>query len=145
MIDYENDEQTKTCEACGAKMVPYRHKLNTGMVMSLKKLYDVGGSAHLNALQIDYNQRCNFQKMRYWGLVGKGGAEAGVWIISQYGKLFVEGQSTAPSHAWSYRGVTVDKDDPDVSHLSFSDLMEGGPLASYGKLADYVDDSEPTD
>ena len=68
--DYSTDSN-KICTSCGAKMVAYRHKLNTGMVTSLQKLLNVGGSAHLNALQLDYNQRCNFQKLRYWGLAGR--------------------------------------------------------------------------
>lgn len=140
--DYSTDSN-KICTSCGAKMVAYRHKLNTGMVTSLQKLLNVGGSAHLNALQLDYNQRCNFQKLRYWGLAGRAEQESGVWIISQYGKAFLAGLSTAPSHAWSYRGVPIDKDDPEISHVHFSDLMAGGSAASYDKRDDYSGGSEP--
>jgi len=140
---YDDDysaEADKICSACGAKMVEYRHKLNAGMVTSLKKLYDVGGSAHLNALELNYNQRCNFQKLRYWGLVGRASNESGVWILSQYGRAFIEGTSTAPSHTWSYRGDPIDKEDNDITNVTFSDILED---RAYKKRDDYLDDEEP--
>lgn len=145
----EMNEEQKTCSHCGAKMVAYKHKLNYGMAQSLKKLYALGGSAHLNALELNYNQRCNFQKIRYWGLVFKSNQESGVWVISSYGKMFVEGKVSAPSHAWSYRGEPIEKEDSEITHIYFSDLTPVNnakidkELAVYKKREDYADDSEP--
>ena len=150
MNDFQGlEEQPKTCDSCGAKMVDYRHKLNVGIVISLKKLYDVGGSAHLNALQLSYISRSNFQKLRYWGLVGRREQESGVWIISSYGRAFIEGKVTAPSHVWSYRGQPIDKDDKDITYVNFSDFVGNATtqkekdLLTYKKRPDYADDAEP--
>ena len=103
------EENRRICECCGAKMVEYRHALNKGMTIALKELYDQGGKAHIATMKLNFNQRSNFQKLQYWGLIfqttsPKGEASAGWWALTNLGKDFVAGGYAVRRHAWSYRG-----------------------------------------
>ena len=66
MMNDDYEENKNTCPHCNAKMVRYTHALNLGMALGLKALADAGGESHIKHLGLDFNQRSNFQKMKYW-------------------------------------------------------------------------------
>lgn len=102
------------CDACGAKIVEYRQRLNQLHVEGLRALYAAGGKGvHIGKdLQLEFSEQSNFQKMRYFGLVEKAYTEDGLrqkgrWDITQKGRLFVEGIGYCYPVVWTYRGDPV--------------------------------------
>ncbi len=146
------EEENKTrCETCGAKILAYRHVLNKGMTISLKELYDQGGKAHIAALKLNYNQRSNFQKLQYWGLIyqtssPKGKGSAGWWGLTELAKDFIAGGYAVPRHAWSYRGRAIDPKEKRPEYVLFSDLypyvVQEDDLVRYKQRPEYAEDGE---
>lgn len=104
---------SELCEACGAKVVRYPHNLNKGLLAGLRQLYRAGpGDQHLEDLNLTYSQRCNFQKLQYWGLVAPSFDESGkrllgYWRITNHGRAFILGHDDAAAKVWTYRGQAV--------------------------------------
>lgn len=100
------------CEHCDAKMIHYRHSLNKGLakgLIILDKKY--GGIASLNEMkELNFNQKNNFQKLRYWGLVKKG--EDCRWQITEEGLRFVKGEEIVPKIVITYRNQFEKFDGP---------------------------------
>ena len=82
-----------TCEACGKRQASYTHKLNQGLVASLKKLSEVyiDKPVKLKDLGLTFNQHANFQKLQYWGLVER---ETRGYHLTATGRLFLSGDVT---------------------------------------------------
>lgn len=142
--DCENneDKKQKRCEACNAKIVNYSHKLNAGLVTALKKMYDHSDTmVHLGRLDLTYNQRCNFPKLKYWGLVQQGKL-SGYWYLTKTGGEFVEGHIGVPSHMVTYRNEVVGAA-PDP--VFFRDLYPytAPQIVGYDKREDYANNAEP--
>jgi hypothetical protein len=96
----------KYCDCCGAKMVEYTHMLNLPLLTALLKLYNAGhGEHHLRDLNLTYSERCNFQKLRYWGLVER--REGGRWEMTMHGRFFARGEVRVPRAVQTYRAKTV--------------------------------------
>jgi hypothetical protein len=151
IIMFDDSENNKICECCGAKMVTYKHKINKGATIAMKRLYDMGGKAHLELLGLTYNQRCNFQKLRYWGLAhNSDGKKNGVWELTGMGENFVEGKTAVMSHAASYRGDPVELP-PNVKKYAkpvlFSEIypyiIQDKEAVRYKQREEYADDAEP--
>ena len=144
----DGEKNTKVCECCGAKMVTYTHKLNKGATIAMKRLYDVGGTSHLDNIQLTYSQRCNFQKLQYWGLVKPASEKSGAWVLTDRGTNFVEGRTAVPSHAASYRGSPVEVPDKKlVKPVLFSELypyyIQDEESVRYKQREEYAEDAEP--
>lgn len=96
------------CPHCGAKIVEYRHALNTPLIRALAKLYQHGDAVNLRELNLDRNEWDNFQKLKYWGLVYQveveGKRKKGVWWLTLRGVEFIEGRLRIPKSVWTYRG-----------------------------------------
>lgn len=68
------------CETCGAKLVEYKHGLSKGLCRSLIQVavtFKDTKAHEIKEMGLDYNHRCNFQKLKYWGLVEKVGEQTG--------------------------------------------------------------------
>lgn len=113
----------KACEKCGHTSTAYTHNLNRPMVnafvamvdeyLSTKDLVNVYALSNLT-----YNQKCNFQKLRYFGLVDFIGSKG--WYPTDFGLEFYYGNRRvktpvatmanrvlAPDHpAWQTHAVT---------------------------------------
>jgi hypothetical protein len=93
-------EPSKVCEHCGAKTVEYKHTFSDALAVGLFKLYAAGGGPiNLKDLALTRNQWDNFQKLRYWQLVGQsyrkdGTRMNGYWHITSVGKIFIETWAT---------------------------------------------------
>ena len=140
----EDEDGNKRCTCCGATIVKYRHKFNKGMAIGLYRLAQAGGVEHLKRLKLAYNQRTNFQKMQYWGLVRKlkassgGGRTKGYWELTDKGRMFVNNEITIPYYAWSYRGKPVETEGEPCSINEFAYLPE-----TYDEFEDYAETSVP--
>lgn len=116
----------KLCSACDAPMVEYRHTLSKGLISALAKACEQDGPFHLNSLGLTYNQQCNFQKLRYWGLVAKcydpdGERNNGWWVVSDFGRNFFNGRITCARQVWTYRGDFLCF---DGEHVYVSQVLE---------------------
>lgn len=101
-----------SCTHCGAPTVEYKHSLSTGLARCLRAIFEAGNFAHVGDLPLSYNDRCNFQKLRYWDLVRyaddpSGSKAGGWWALTPLGQGFVAGVYTAPKSVWTYRGSRV--------------------------------------
>lgn len=105
-------KKSKVCECCGAKMVEYKHSLNVGLVIALKKLVHHGKPATLKELNLYVNQFNNFQKLQYWGLVDKN--ENYEWVATKLANDFFNGYSI-PKSVWTYRGKFIRADEKTVN------------------------------
>jgi hypothetical protein len=115
------------CKLCGAKTVEYSHNINKGLCNAIVKLYNAGGMAQLSNISLTKSEYCNFQKLKYWGLVDKitnieKRGKGGEWMITKSGKDFVMGQCAIPEKAITYRGETIRHEGADTFiHLIISD------------------------
>lgn len=152
MNDYDEDKPT-VCACCGAKTVVYTHKLNAGSAIAMKRLYEAGGRKHIKFLGLTHDQRCNFQKLKHWELVGNtDGRKNGVWELTGTGVNFVEGKTAVLSHAASYRGERVElppRTKKSASPVLFSEIypyaLQDEEITRYKQRDEYADDAEPFD
>ena len=106
------EEKTETCDHCGAKVVEYKHGLNRGIVTALTAFFEKHAlkAADMSAMGFSYSQRCNWQKLQYWGLVEKANPlskKGGEWRVTQRGAEFVSGWLRVPHFAVTYRAKVV--------------------------------------
>jgi hypothetical protein len=148
-----NEEKNTYCSYCNAKMVTYIHRLNKGASIAMKRLYDAGGQSHLKLLGLTYDQRCNFQKLRYWGLARNcDGKKNGVWELTGAGENFVEGKTAVMSHAASYRGEPVElpqKAKKRTKPVTFAEIypyiIQDEDTVRYKQREEYAKDAEPNE
>jgi len=144
----DSEKNTKLCECCGAKMVTYTHKINKGATIAMKRLYDAGGISHLDNIKLTHSQRCNFQKLKYWGLVKPASEQSGAWVLTDIGISFVEGRTAVPSHAASYRASPVEvPNKKQVKPVLFKDIypyeIQDRETVRYKQREEYAEDAEP--
>lgn len=135
----------KECPECGAAMMSYRHNLNKNLMTALYSLFRAGNyrkmPLKLDDLPLTRNQKDNFQKLRYWGLVEKsydlfGHRMQGRWNITNLGIGFIEQGVAIPNVVVTYRG---DVSHYDGKHVTF---QEKAPLY-YQQRQEYARDAEP--
>lgn len=119
-------------------MVKHVHTLNKGMLQALIKISDFKIPVNLKDLDLTFNQRDNFQKLRYWNLVRKsynaeGKRIGGHWEITELGLRFVNGEISMPQSAITYRGEVVEY---KGENKYFSDVKE-----LYKRSEDYSRDA----
>ena len=131
----------KYCEHCGAKMVEYKHGLSKKLCRALAMVVTRSNSTEpqeIREMGLDYSHRCNFQKLRYWGLVEKIGdkdSKGGLWRVTERGMAFVMGKISCPRFAWTYRGDVVRHEGEPINITDIS----GG----WKYRIDYARESEP--
>ena len=109
----------KFCECCGAKLVKYKHSLSKSLLRCLYIPSALGyKSFNPGELDMNYNQRANFQKLQYWGLVERcdqDKAKGGDWRITEKGWFFLRGEIKVHKIAWTFRGKLERYDGEEVS------------------------------
>lgn len=118
----------KTCPDCGAKMVEYTFSFNVGLATFLIQLYRAHRAIPTHELDLEYSQRTNSQKLRYWGLAKS--ESRGVWQITFDGKSFVESQTLIHERVVMYRNEFV-RFEGDL--IRIGDVVRG-----YQTYADFV-------
>lgn len=139
---------THTCAYCGSKVVEYRHGLNRLLVRALQIAWRVSdGGAHQFKVSdneaFSYSERCNFQKLKYWGFVRRaldtsGSPKEGWWHVTEAGLRFLRGDATAPRFIRTLRGevrtipdgemvpeITINKIDPSWQIPRKADFAKG--------------------
>lgn len=132
----------KTCEYCGAKMVEYKHGLSKGLMRVLYRVILLCGGVvnefEIKDVALSYNQRCNFQKLRYWGLIKKIGdfdGKGGTWALTSKGLSFACGELFLPKFARTYRGELVAQEGESIK---VEDITGGWKFRP-----EYADDAIP--
>lgn len=105
---------TEECPHCGNKIRAYIHALNQPMVSALRQLVDYwdeyGKSCNLQRdLRLTKNQYNNFQKLAYFGLVGR---TTNGWYPSELGREFIYGRARSWNKVATFKGQTVGFDHP---------------------------------
>lgn len=128
----------KRCPHCDAKMVEYRHTFNKQMVNCLFVLLDAGGKIKFSDLngKLDYNQRNNFQKIQYWGLITKVPDQDIDWALTELAYMFLTGAASISKSVWTYRNKFVRLDGEQRHIKSFG-------YEPYRQKPDYVQDERP--
>lgn len=131
------------CPHCDAKMVEYRHSLSKNIVSCLWVFLRRGGVIEFSKVndEMTFNQKNNFQKLQYWGLIQKvrdetGARKGGFWAITSKGADFLMGQIKLRKSVWTYRNRT-ERYDGDC--VSITDLG----WEPYRRREDYVSDERP--
>ena len=124
------------CDHCGASIVKYKHSLNAGMIKGLILLDKAGGTSLFSDLNLTFNQKNNFQKLRYWSLIKS--VSPGCWSITGLGLQFLLGEVYLPKRVQTFRGEyvepTVEETDRSIMVNIFDVLEEH----SYWYKNDYL-------
>jgi hypothetical protein len=89
------------CPCCTQYAKIYRRKLNSGMAISLIRMYRAGGTGWVDVtIEIPARHR-EEGKLRYWDLV-EPGTTRGVWKVTPKGEEFVKEEIKVPSHVDIY-------------------------------------------
>ena len=123
------------CECCKAKIIKYWHNLNKSLASAMIRMYSAKGLDYtkISELKLSHAQICNFQKLKYWGFVMKGGVE-GTWKLNRIAEEFIQGKTSVPKRMKTYRGKVIDEDGQQVL---IKDIIEG-----YQWRKDYLGASE---
>lgn len=115
----------ETCECCGAKIITYTHKLNKSLCAALIRAYMVNGLREfkLKDLHISTSQFCNFQKLKYFGLVRSIDTNEGHWQVTGFGEAFIKAEVGCHAREKTYRGQVVSQCDEDIVFIH--DVVEG--------------------
>lgn len=101
----EHVEEGVDCPACTQHVKLYKRKVNSGMAVSLIKLYRAAGLGWQHIATTLENRHADEAKLRYWGLMEEGderredGGRAGWWRVTEKGRDFVLGHITVPKYA----------------------------------------------
>lgn len=143
---------THTCALCGAKTVEYRHGLNRLLVRALQIAWRVSeAGAHQFKVSdneaFSYSERCNFQKLRYWGFVRRamntqGEPKEGWWHLTDAGLDFLRGDATAPRYVRTLRGE-VQRTIPDGELVLEITIAKVDPAWQIPRRADFAKGARP--
>lgn len=99
------------CPCCTQLAKVYKRKLNSGMAVSLIRMYRAAGIAWQHIPTTIGARSREEGKLRYWGLVEEettvrrdDGGRAGFWRVTSLGSDFALGLASVPSHARIYDG-----------------------------------------
>lgn len=134
----KNLEKGAKCPLCGQHAKLYRRKVNTGMAVSLIKMYRINKTGWVHVPTSVGAKSREEGKLRYWNLVeeqpGKGlhGGRAGYWRVTEFGEQFLRGQAQIPLYAIIYNGKVLNHEgkligirDALGTGFNYDDLMAG--------------------
>lgn len=110
-------DDVEFCECCGAKLITYKHVLSKSLLRGMERLSKKGKGPHnLTEAGLTHNQRCNFQKLKYWELVAKEDTEGkgGVWFITNKGWQFLRNEIRLQRFVYTFRGSVERFDGEEV-------------------------------
>ena len=126
-------KEKQLCPCCGASMEIHRHRLSKGLVTSLVKFRRAVVENNCNEIHVQSklkftnNEYCNFQKLRYHGLIAKvkdketGERKSGVWLLTRRGNQFCKSEITAPEWIETFRNRIVER---SVAKVSISYILK---------------------
>lgn len=128
------------CPTCTQHAQVYRRKINSGMAISLIKMYQASRRGEFVHVPTVIGARSREEgKLAYWGLVEEelarreDGGRAGWWRVTDMGRLFVEGRMQLPKYALIYNGRCLSFDAAERAGIkealgvkfNYDDLMGG--------------------
>lgn len=128
------------CEACGAKMIAYKKKLNKPICSAMIKIYKKLGANQFGDIakldNLSHQQKCNFQVLEYWGMMKRPSPEdktarGGWWAVTDLGEKFIKGEVSMPIWIRTYRGKAKERSNEMVK---ISDVVEGYEDKAYHLL-----------
>lgn len=128
------------CPLCTQFAKVYRRKLNSGMAVSLIRMYRRAGLGWVNVPDEIGARSREEGKLRYWGLVEEAGelrddgGRAGWWRVTPDGAAFVLLRARVPKYARVYDGRCLGLGGDLVTirdclgeRFDYGELMNGGP------------------
>ncbi len=127
------------CDHCGAKMVEYSHSLSKLLVNALVKFHKEFGQeeANLKDSSLTFNERTNFQKLKYWDLVIEGDGHS-TWFIGPIGIMFINGFYTIKKQVVTFHGKVKRMEGPDVVFRDIVDYV-------YRSRESYAREAKPSE
>lgn len=104
--------ETRICPLCSRKIVKYKHTLTRIMIKGLRELYNAGGKARLDKLNLSNSEFTNFQKLRYFGLAYNDRYE---WTLTELGTLFLAGKIKVNKTVCTENAVVIAKSTDKVA------------------------------
>lgn len=95
-------KKTEQCPHCGQNMKPRWESLNRGLIRTLAIFAGAVARSGRNAIlvnkldEMNHNQKSNFQKLRYHGLVAMNDDKDGTWRLTLDGHRFLSGDLRVP-------------------------------------------------
>jgi hypothetical protein len=106
----------QVCECCGANIIKYKRKLSSGILHGLFLLDRLGGVSEFKLIQFKtFNNRTNFQQLRYWSFIEHVDGKGSAWAITEKGLNFLKGIELAPKHVMTFRNEVIGQSDEMVS------------------------------
>jgi hypothetical protein len=121
------------CPCCGASMAIHNHRLSKGLIISLVKFRKAVIENNCNEIHVQsklkftYSEYCNFQKLRYHGLIAKvkdketGERKFGVWLLTRRGNQFCKSEITLPESVSTFRNRIVER---SIAKVSISYILK---------------------
>ena len=117
-MNFTEEEMDKgvSCPCCGQFVKLYKRKLNSGMAITLIRIYSDNGKAWVNVKDFlrkkRYTNSHDWTLLRYWGIMEEEMKEPdnemkktnGVWRITKKGQEFIFDQIKVVSHIQIYNG-----------------------------------------
>jgi hypothetical protein len=103
-------DKGERCPVCNQYAKVYKRKLNSGMAVSLVRMYKAAGLGWVHIPTVVGSRSREEGKLRYWGLVEEelekrpDGGRSGYWRVTPLGELFIQGKASLYSHARIYDG-----------------------------------------
>lgn len=140
-------KRSKECSCCGSTLTAYSENLSKGYISSLRKLVDFF-EKHLESVKasdprlwLTHTQYPTIQKLKYWGLVEKGGGNT--WRPTKLGRDFIYWKSAIQNivaHIWDkilpiyHEARSTQKKKPKAVYVREVDETQ------YKQRADYADE-----
>jgi hypothetical protein len=129
--------KAQKCPHCGASMAIHGHRLSKGLVNGLIKLKTEVIKRNRNMIHfkdemsLTKSEFCNFQKLRYHGLIAKyidpttDEHLAGYWLLTKRGNQFCKNEIALPASVFTFRNKIVSRSEDKVK---LSDVLKNTEL-----------------
>ena len=112
-----------SCKCCGQSTFEYKHNLSKGLVRSLLKFAVLSKGQPTKLGQLTHTELANFQKLAYWGCAEPFGEKnSGYWVITPFGKSFINGHVKVHRAVWTWLGNPIQY---DGDYVVISDILDG--------------------
>ena len=109
------------CPMCHKNAWEHKHSMAQGLAVVLLKFVRAYNGEPINLTEegFNHNEKCNFQKLKHFGLVTKeSGKRGGSWRLTNMGRAFALEGISIPKHVWTYNDVVVDEEGEFVDIVS---------------------------
>ena len=109
------------CPCCDQKVKVYKRKLNSGMAITLIRMYQHSKLNYCHVVDAQSKQCTDYPQLRYWGLIEEevspvdGKKTSGVWRVTTPGLHFLKGLLTVKKYIHTINNNFIDFSGDDVS------------------------------